>query len=129
MAHIMVVDDENDVVTLIQFLLEKDGHRITPAGNGAQALEFLGIEPESKPDPKNRPDLIILDVMMPVVDGHAVATKLAAHKYLRAVPLIVLTAKGQVKELFDAIGNVAAYIEKPFDPKQLKAMVNGILKS
>ncbi len=128
MAHILVVDDEHDVVTLIKFLLENEGHRVSSANDGAEALKFLGIEPESEPAPEDRPNMIILDVMMPVVDGHAVARKLAAHDRLRAVPLIVLSAKGQVKALFEASGNVAAYMEKPFDPKKLKELVAGILK-
>jgi CheY-like chemotaxis protein len=103
MARIMVVDDERDVVTLIKFLLEKDGHQITEAYNGADGLAKLGVEP--KAEGVTLPELIIMDV----------------------IPLIILTAKGQMRELFEMAPNVAAYLEKPFDPKNLRELVTGML--
>ncbi|MBI4386710.1 MAG: response regulator [Elusimicrobia bacterium] len=127
MANILVVDDEKDVVTLIKFLLEKDGHRVAEAFNGAEALKLLGVEP---PDPSAAlPDLIILDVMMPVVDGYTTATKLRENAETRAIPLVILTAKGQMRDVFEMTPNVAAYIEKPFDPKQLRDLVTGMFPS
>lgn len=125
MARILVIDDERDVVTLIKFLLEKDGHQITEAYNGAEALARLGVEP--KAEGVTFPDLIIMDVMMPVLDGYATATRLREDPTTRAIPLIILTAKGQMKELFEMAPNVAAYIEKPFDPKNLRELVTGML--
>ena len=124
MATIMVVDDEKDVVTLIKFILEKDGHKILEALNGAQALELMGVEP---PGLLQVPDLIVLDVMMPVMDGYTMATKLREHAETRSVPLLILTAKGQMREVFEMSPNVAAYIEKPFDPKHLKELIAGML--
>ena len=120
MASILVVDDERDVVTLIKFLLEKDGHTVSAAYNGAEALELLGAA-----DPK--PDLVILDVMMPQVDGYTASRKLADNPATRPVPIIILTAKGQMKDLFDSSPNVASYVEKPFDPKTLRETVKTIL--
>lgn len=125
MARILVIDDERDVVTLIKFLLEKDGHQITEAYNGAEALAKLGVEP--KAEVGTYPELIIMDVMMPVLDGYATATRLREEPTTRAIPLIILTAKGQMKELFEMAPNVAAYIEKPFDPKNLRDLVTGML--
>ncbi len=121
----MVVDDEKDVVTLIRFLLEKDGHEVLEAYHGADALAKLGVDP--KKDGVALPDLIILDVMMPIMDGYATATRLREEPLTRSVPLVVLTAKGQMRELFEMAPNVAAYIEKPFDPKNLRDMIAGML--
>ncbi|MEK7656269.1 MAG: response regulator, partial [Elusimicrobiota bacterium] len=145
MASILVVDDERDVVTLIKFLLEKDGHTVSTAYNGAEALEILfaaapkPTEPlgkevrpslgEEVPPSASRgeggqppkavgalPDLVILDVMMPQVDGYTASRKLADNPATRPVPIIILTAKGQMQDLFDSSPNVASYVEKPFDP-------------
>ncbi|MBI4347766.1 MAG: response regulator [Elusimicrobia bacterium] len=71
--HIMVVDGEWDAVTLIRFLLEKDGHQVLEEHNGVDALAELGVEP--KKEGAALPDLIILDVMMPLMDGYATATR------------------------------------------------------
>lgn len=124
MAHILIVDDERDVVTLLQFLLEKDGHRISVAYNGQEALEKLGVVPKAEVE---LPDLIVLDVMMPVMDGYTVSAKLAEDPEARLVPVLVLTAKGEMRDLFQLAPNVAAYIEKPFDPKKLRELIAGML--
>ncbi|MBI4424437.1 MAG: response regulator [Elusimicrobia bacterium] len=125
MARILVVDDERDVVTLIKFLLEKDGHEVAEASHGADALAKLGVDP--KREGVQLPDLIIVDVMMPVMDGYTTATRLRDDPSTRSLPLIVLTAKGQTRELFQLAPNVAAHIEKPFDPKNLRELVTGML--
>lgn len=125
MAHILVVDDERDVVTLIRFLLEKDTHKVTEAYNGADALAKLGVEPAS--DAGVAPNLIILDVMMPVMDGYTVCSKLAANKKTSSIPVLILTAKGATRDLFSLSPNVAAHIDKPFDPKHLRELVAGML--
>ena len=127
MARILLVDDERDVVTLIKFMLEKDGHAVFPAYDGAQALAKAGIEPRD--ETAVCPDIVILDVMMPVLDGYAVCSRLHEDPRTRAVPVIVLTAKGETKDLFNATPNVAAHVEKPFDPKVLRELVAGMLAS
>jgi CheY-like chemotaxis protein len=112
----MIVDDEADVVTLLKFLLMKDGHAVTSACNGEDALGKLGADAEL-------PDLIVMDVMMPVMDGYALSAKLAQDARTRAIPVIVLTAKGEMRDLFHYAPNVAAYIDKPFDPKTLRDLI------
>lgn len=121
----MVVDDERDVVTLIKFLLEKNGHTVSTAYDGAEALQALGIEPEA---PGIRPDLIILDVMMPVIDGIAVAGRIQEVESLNNVPLVVLSAKGQIQEDFRKLKLKTHFLEKPFDPKKLRQMIDTLLK-
>ncbi|HBL16598.1 MAG: hypothetical protein A2X36_15955 [Elusimicrobia bacterium GWA2_69_24] len=127
MATILVVDDERDVVLLIKFLLKKDGHQVVEAFNGAEALQILGLEPPT--EVANLPDLIILDVMMPVVDGLTVCRKAADHPKVRGIPMIILTARGKIPELSTTAPNVASQLEKPFDPQKLRELVRGILGS
>lgn len=123
MAKVMIVDDEKDVVTLVRFLMEKDGYEVTDACNGADALDKLGIDP-----PKADvvlPDVIILDIMMPVMDGYTMQTKLQENEKAKKIPLIVLTAKGQMRDVFQHAS--AAFVEKPFDPKALRDLVKKTL--
>lgn len=125
MAKILVVDDERDVVTLIRFILEKDGHQVFEAHNGQEALVALGLLPGA--EAPARPDAIVLDIMMPVMDGYTVYTTLQKHEQTQRIPVVVLTAKGTMRDLFEKAPNVAAYIEKPFDPAHLKQVLHGVL--
>lgn len=124
-ARILVVDDERDVVTLVGFLLKKDGHEVETAFHGGEALARLGLEP---PAETALPDLVIMDVMMPVADGYTVARRAGEDARTRGVPILMLTAKGQTRALFEGQPNVAAVLEKPFDPQRLREMVNCIFK-
>ncbi|MDE2039961.1 MAG: response regulator [Elusimicrobia bacterium] len=127
-ATVMIVDDEAEIVTLLRFILEKEGYRVTEAGNGQVALERLGVEP-GDPSPV-LPDLIILDIMMPVMDGFTVNMRLQTNQSTRGIPILVLTAKGQkMRDLFEMAPNVAAYVQKPFDPKMLRELISNILLS
>lgn len=125
MAHILVVDDERDVATMLKFMLEKDGHEITTAYNGLEALAALGIEPADETKPV--PDLAILDVMMPELDGYGVCARMFSDPRTKTVPVMMLTAKGGMRELHLRAPNVAAHIDKPFDPRALRELVAGML--
>jgi CheY-like chemotaxis protein len=114
LAKILVCDDEKDVVELISFLLEKDGYNVVTAKNGREALDVVG---------KEIPDLILLDVMMPEMDGYTVQTRLQEDPKTKAIPIIILTAKGQMRDVFAMSSNVVAYMEKPFDPKSLRTKI------
>ncbi len=128
MPVIMVVDDEPDIVTLLRFALEKEGYTVTEAGNGQIALERLGLEPVKPELPL--PDLIVLDIMMPVMDGYQLNMRLQTEPRGKEIPILVLTAKGQkMRDLFEMAPNVAAYVQKPFDPKMLRELIAGILSS
>src|SRR5208283_2441635 len=128
MATILVVDDEPEIASLLRFMLEKDGHKILEASNGQIALERLGVEPPVPETPN--PDLIVLDIMMPVMDGYALNNRLQKEARTKDIPILVLTAKGQkMRDLFEMAPNVAAYVQKPFDPKMLRELILGILSS
>lgn len=119
MAKILVVDDEKDVVELLKFLLEKDGYQVLTAFNGKEALAMVQ---------QTRPDLILLDVMMPEMDGYTVQTQLLDNPNTRSIPIIILTAKGQLRDVFAMSANVKAYMEKPFDPKTLRLKIQESIK-
>ena len=128
-ATVMVVDDEPEIVTLLRFLLEKEGYAVTDANNGQVALEKLGLDP-SGVSTAALPDLMILDIMMPVMDGYMLNIRLQNDPRTRGIPILVLTAKGQkMRDLFEMAPNVAAYVQKPFDPKMLRELIAGILSS
>jgi CheY-like chemotaxis protein len=125
-ARIMIVDDERDVVTLLKFLLEKDGHEVLTANNGAEALKTLGIEPSGPAVPL---DLLISDVLMPVMDGYTLCLRLREDAKGRAIPVIVLTAKGDTRNVFQVLPNVGATIDKPFDPKKLRELIASMVQA
>ncbi len=128
MSSILIVDDEPEIVTLLRFVLEADGHAVDSAVHGVDALGKLGVEPARTDSPL--PDLIVLDIMMPVMDGYQLNMRLQSEARTKDIPILVLTAKGQkMRDLFEMAPNVAAYVQKPFDPKMLRELISGILTS
>ncbi|MBI3564726.1 MAG: response regulator transcription factor [Elusimicrobia bacterium] len=121
MAKVLVVDDEPMIAALLRFVLEKAGHQVEEARNGVEALAALGVAPEDSS--AVLPQVVVLDVMMPVMDGLATAKAMAAHARASKVPILVVTAKGDMRALFEAMPQVAGYFQKPFDPKALREAV------
>lgn len=121
MAKLLIVDDEPSLVLLMRTVLERAGHTVEEAENGAVALKKLGVEPDDAGAPL--PDLILLDVMMPILDGMGVAKALRGHPRAGRVPLLVVTAKGDLRALFEAMPQVAGFFQKPFDPASLREAV------
>lgn len=118
---ILVVDDEKHILRLIQVNLEKEGYIVELAGDGVIALEKIG---------DFKPDLIILDVMMPRKDGFETLKELIGNPQTAEIPVIMLTAKGQDADVFRGwASGVSAYLTKPFNPKELITFVQRILAS
>lgn len=113
------------MVGLIRMSLQRDGHKVTEAFDGKEALKKLGVEPEDAEAPI--PDLIITDVMMPQVNGFDLGLKLNENQRTRQIPLLVLTAKGGMEDSFKLNTNIKDYISKPFDQKKLRATVSKII--
>ena len=111
---VLVVDDGPDNLTLLSSVL-KDEYKVKVANSGARALQAMQSGP--------LPDLVLLDVMMPEMDGYTVQTKLQEDPHTKAIPIIILTAKGQMRDVFAMSSNVVAYMEKPFDPKSLRQKI------
>ncbi|MBI5624473.1 MAG: response regulator [Elusimicrobia bacterium] len=121
MANILLVDDEKDIVTLIQFVLVKEGHNVRTACNGVEALQEAGVLPGSGSHPM--PDLILMDMLMPMMDGHTACLKLSQHPEAGKIPVLVLTARGTARDTFKDCPNVRGFVDKPFDPKSLRDTV------
>ncbi|MBI5816584.1 MAG: SpoIIE family protein phosphatase [Nitrospinae bacterium] len=120
MANILVVDDIEDNVFLLKLILEKLGHKVLPAYNGMDALKIAdggGV------------DLVLLDVMMPMMSGLEVASRLRAGEDTKHIPIILLTAKKN--DVSDVVEGLAAganeYVTKPFHETELVARVNSML--
>ena len=123
---ILIVDDEPEILTLLRVFLERAGYRVLDASNGEIALKFFGIEPAAPVS--FLPDLVILDIMMPVMDGYALNARLQSDQRTAKIPVLILTAKGQkMRELFEMAPNVAAYVQKPFDPKSLRELITSLI--
>ena len=118
MAKILVVDDEEDTRDLVSFVLKRDGHEVSMVKNGQECLDRVAYD---------KPDLILLDVMMPVMDGYTVFNRLAEGDDTRSIPVLVMTAKGEMKDVFQMSSNVVGYMEKPFDLNTLQMRVRQIL--
>ena len=126
MANILAVDDEKNVVDLMRTTLELAGHQVRDAGNGAKALEVLGIEPPN--EGVDLPDIIVLDIAMPILDGYTVAVRLQENANTRSIPIVVVSVKGQMRENFQLLPNVKGFIEKPFDTEYLAKLVGTLTK-
>lgn len=125
MSKVLVVDDEKDVVYLIKVLMEREKLEVQEAYNGLEAYNKL----TSKDPNKVLPDVIILDIMMPEMDGYTLQSKLQEIDELSHIPIVILTAKGQMKDLFELASNIFAFVEKPFEPKNLVKTVKDALAS
>ncbi|MFA6281603.1 MAG: response regulator [Candidatus Omnitrophota bacterium] len=107
---ILVVDDEKDILTELQFILRKKGFEVVMAANGKEALELVK---------KNKPDLIILDLFMPVVGGVQFGKELKADAETKNIPVILLTASADNVEEKRIECMADAYVLKPFDYKEV----------
>jgi CheY-like chemotaxis protein len=126
MASILIVDDERDLVELVKVILVRDGHILREAYDGVEALAVLGVEPES--DAGFKPDLILVDVWMPNIDGPALSRRLSQCPKTSKIPLIIFTAKDQASKQFASVESVAAFMPKPFEPKDLRDAVLSVLR-
>jgi two-component system alkaline phosphatase synthesis response regulator PhoP len=117
-STILIVDDDKDVLELVRFIAVRDGYRIVTAGDGKEGLELAEQE---------KPQLIVMDIMMPELDGHSATVTLSQQVSTRDIPVIILTAKGNMRAAFELTPNVIAYIEKPFDHKHLSDIIRRTL--
>ena len=113
MANILVVEDEKDIRTLVREILENAGHAVVEAQGGQEALDHLGKEGHAPVD------LILLDIMMPSMDGYTVNNRLQQNENTRSIPVVILTAKGKMRDTFEMASNVAAFVDKPFTSSEL----------
>ena len=116
-----MADDDPLSIKLLNFRLKSVGHEVIFAVNGGEALEVAT---------KEKPDLILLDIMMPVMNGLQVLRKLKSQEETKNIPVIMLTAKMQEKDIVVGLeGGAADYVTKPFSFAELNARVNHVLAS
>jgi len=118
--HILVVDDEQDLLEVLVINLERAGYRVSTATDGREALAAIASDP---------PDLVVLDVMMPELSGAEVASRLRSDAATSALPIIMLTAKSEeVDELVGLTVGADDYIPKPFSVKVVLARIAAVLR-
>ena len=118
-ARVLVADDEDDVRELVVYRLSRSGYDVVEARDGEEALRLAG---------ERTPDLLVLDVMMPRIDGYELTRRLRAEPATSRVPVILLTARTQendVSQGFEA--GADDYLKKPFNPDELLARVRAVL--
>jgi len=118
-SRILIVDDEPSIVISLEYLMKREGYEVAVAGDGEAALAAVAARP---------PDLVILDVMMPKLNGFEVCRRLRAEPAWRGVRILMLTAKGRESELHKGLSLGAdAYVTKPFSTRELVAEVRRLL--
>ncbi len=118
--NILLVDDEEDILELLKYNLAKNGYRVTAVGTGEEAVSLAKSRP---------PDLVVLDLMLPGLDGLEVCKILKANEATAKVPIIMLTAKGEETDIVTGLELGADdYITKPFSPKVLISRVRAVLR-
>lgn len=120
-VRVLCVEDHPEMIDLISLILKRRGYEVEGAIGGKAGLEAMIRQP---------PDLVLLDLMMPDVDGWEVYRQMKNHDDLRKVPVIIVTAKAQVVDIILGvqIAGVDDYITKPFGPRDLVASIERILK-
>ena len=117
---ILIADDEPSIVAAVEFLLQRGGYEVHVARNGEEALELV----ES-----NNPDLVLLDVMMPLKSGYEVCTRIRERDEWRHIKVIMLSAKGRDAEVTRGLSLGAdVYITKPFSTRDLMAKIKSLLE-
>lgn len=118
-GRILIVEDDSNIEQLISFKLKNSGYTVFTARDGMKALEFLK---------NNSVDLIVTDMMMPVMDGRELVLQLKKDPKTKSIPTIMLTSRSLEKEIVEAFSlGVDDYVKKPFSPQELVARIKTVL--
>lgn len=121
MLKILIADDEPNILLSLDFLLRKNNYAVLVARNGTEAMEHLR---------KEKPDLVVLDIMMPDIDGYAICRHIRNTPALQPTKIIFLSAKAKETEIKKGLDLGAdAYITKPFSTRVLMQKINELLQS
>jgi DNA-binding response OmpR family regulator len=117
--HVLIADDEPNIVISLEYLLKKEGFQVTVATDGEAAIRMAG---------ELKPQLVLLDIMMPKKSGFEVCESLRANPELAGLKIIMLTAKGRETEVTKGLALGAnAYVTKPFSTKELVTQIKSLL--
>jgi two-component system phosphate regulon response regulator PhoB len=118
--RIVVIEDEEDILEVITYNLKREGYEVVTSTSGEDGLEKIEL---------NAPQLVILDLMLPEIDGIELCRKLKADPLTQAIPVIMVTAKGEESDVVLGLGVGADdYITKPFSPREMVARVRAVLR-
>lgn len=118
--HILVVEDDEDILELIRYNLSREGYQVSVAESGEAGLKSLQ---------KTIPDLLVLDLMLPEIDGLEVCKKIRANESMAQLPILMLTAKGEEADIVAGLELGADdYVTKPFSPRILLARIRAVLR-
>jgi two-component system, OmpR family, alkaline phosphatase synthesis response regulator PhoP len=118
---VLIVDDEPNIVTALEFLLKRSGYEVRLASNGAEALEQVEAY---------RPDLVLMDVMMPIKSGFEVCQRMRERPEFAQIKIVMLSAKGSEAEVNKGLSLGAdLYITKPFSTQELVATINRLFEA
>ncbi|MGD8494818.1 MAG: response regulator transcription factor [Gemmatimonadales bacterium] len=118
--RILVVDDEPDILSILVYQLSREGFRVSTAVTGRSAIDTAIAE---------KPDLVVLDLMLPELDGYEVLGQLRQHEATSSIPVILLTARTEEEERLRGFDTGADdYVTKPFSPRELVARVKALLR-
>jgi CheY-like chemotaxis protein len=119
MKKILVIEDNERNLYLMKFIIEKLGHELVEARDGAEGLRLAG---------ETAPDLILLDIQLPVMDGYAVAAAIRADPRIAAIPIIAVTSFAMVGDREKCLAaGCTSYMEKPIDPEKFLAEIGKYL--
>lgn len=117
---ILIVDDEPNILMSLEFLMKKEGHRVFIARDGAEAFEIIE---------NNIPDLVLLDIMMPRVDGYQVCQFIKGSNTFKHAKVIFMSAKSKETDINKGLElGASLYIPKPFSTRDLMTKVNGLIR-
>src|SRR5262245_22553535 len=119
-SKILLIEDEPDILEVIQYNLEREGHKVVACRNGEQGLSRIRTD---------NPDLVILDLMLPGMDGVEVCRQVKSDPITRAIPIVMVTAKAEESDIVLGLGIGADdYLSKPFSPRERVARVKVVLR-
>ena len=115
---ILIVDDDPEISSLVQYSLESLGHQVKICDNGREVLDTMR---------SYKPDLLVLDVMLPGIDGYSLASQISEDPDLSKMPIVVLSALEPSRTMFQRFSQVAAFLTKPFNTDDLMEAVKNAL--
>jgi len=118
--HIIVIEDEKDILDVLEYNLKREGFRVSTSSDGKAGLNMVR---------QDKPDLVLLDIMLPEIDGLEICRILKNESSTRAIPIIMVTAKEEESDVVLGLGLGADdYVTKPFSPKELIARIKAMLR-
>jgi DNA-binding response OmpR family regulator len=117
---VLIVDDDADTCALLQFTLENAGYKAVVCPNGRNAIDKIRLE---------KPQAVILDVMLPGMDGITITKKMNDDEELKKIPLIVVSSMDSAQGLLQGLFNVAKFLSKPFNPEDLLEELHNAIES